>query len=91
MAENQNLVNSFRETTTLTPLQDHFMEKLTRMLQQRQSYAAEPNHDPTLVKVLDRAIYVTYLDCLNQGIADLARRQVDQYRNPAVDAPTSPN
>ena len=78
---NQPSLQSDRESAkTLTPLQDHFLEKLTRFLQQRESYVADPRHDPTLLKVLDRAIYVTYLDCLGQGVADEARARVDQYR-----------
>ena len=75
----------------LTPLQDHFLEKLTYFLTKRRSFVAEPKYDPTLLKVLDRAIYVTYLDCLGQGVGDEARALVDQFRDPSAVTPPSQN
>lgn len=88
----KNAVPGPAETTqSLTPLQDHFLEKLTRLLERRQAYVGEPTHDATLLKVLDRAIYVTYLDCLSQNIAEMAQAQVDKYRNPAANGAPSTN
>lgn len=87
---NQPSLQSDRESPRiLTSLQDHFLEKLTYLLQRRSGYLAEANHDATLVKVLDRAIYVTYLDCLSQGVAEEARVRVDQYRD--LDPPNTPS
>lgn len=65
------------------------MEKLTRFLKQRESYLQDPQRDETLLKVLDRSIYVTYLDCLNQGIDELARARVDEYRIQQKTAPST--
>lgn len=89
---NKKAVQSTPEATPeLTPLQDHFLEKLTRLLERRQAYVEDTQHDATLLKVLDRAIYVTYLDCLSQNIADMAQAQVDKYRNPSASTAPSTN
>lgn len=91
MVNQSSLPGQPEATRTLTPLQDEFLAKLTRFLKQRESYVHDPDRDPTLLKVLDRAIYVTYLDCLGQGLAELARTEVDQYRNRSIDNSPSTN
>ena len=89
---NQQSVQSTPESPkVLTPLQDYFLDKLGHYLKKRRSYIADPGHDATLLKVLDRAIYVTYLDCLNQGVGDEARKLVTEFRDPSASTPPSKN
>ena len=73
----------------LTPLQDHFLEKLTYFLTNRRIYVAELKYDPTLLQLLHRAIYLTYLDSLAQRVGDQARPRVVQSLDPSAVTPPS--
>ncbi len=53
-----------------------FLLRLAHLLDLRRKKSAE--EDETLIKLLDRAIYSTFMDCLEQGVGDEARSLLHQ-------------
>ncbi|MBI4233925.1 MAG: hypothetical protein HY686_05730 [Chloroflexi bacterium] len=55
---------------TSTPLQAHFLERLVWM---RDLLQVSGDREPFLVRALQRALYATYLDCVEQGAGQEAK------------------
>ncbi|MBI2955140.1 MAG: hypothetical protein HYY30_12550 [Chloroflexi bacterium] len=56
-----------------SPLQLIFLLRLARLLRQRQEYLNVLAPEDWRLRLLNKAIYSTYCDCLEQGIADDAK------------------
>jgi len=54
-------------------LQLFFLVRLSRLLQLRQYYAGLAGHDTNELRLLDRAIFATYCDCIDTGVGEDAR------------------
>src|SRR3990172_3580161 len=54
-------------------LQLFFLVRLSRLLQLRQYYAGLAGHDTSELRLLDRAIFATYCDCIDTGVGEDAR------------------
>ena len=54
-------------------LQLLFLLRLVRMLRLKQKYDNLPASEQWIVELLNRSIYSTFCDCLEQGVADEAR------------------
>lgn len=65
-----------------TGLQLHFLRRLRRLVQLRQQQADHLNSDG--LKLLDRAIFSTYCDCLDQGVGDVAQAIIQQLTSSAA-------
>jgi len=55
-----------------SPLQLHFLRRLNRLLRLRQEQRAELNSEG--LRLIDRAIYATYCDASDVGVAEEAQR-----------------
>lgn len=58
--------------TSYSPLQLHFLRRLNRLLRLRQEQGQELNGEG--VRLIDRAIYSTYCDASDVGVAEEAQR-----------------
>ena len=54
-----------------SPLQGHFLSQLARMLRLRSEQSSQLNEEG--VRLIDRAIYSTYCDAVDIGVADEAQ------------------
>lgn len=54
-------------------LQTFFLLRLASLVQQRPTYAALPEREAWLLRLLDRAIYSVLCDCIDLGVGDDAR------------------
>jgi hypothetical protein len=54
-------------TSSFSPLQSHFLQRLNRLLRLRGEQATDLNEDGLLL--IDRAIYSTYCDAVDLGVA----------------------
>jgi hypothetical protein len=61
----------WRRSARYTVMQAHFLDRLERLLRLRN--AADSRLEPWQARLLVRAIYSTYRDCLELGLADQAR------------------
>lgn len=57
-------------------LQIFFLRRLSRLLQVRQQQAGQLNSDG--LRLLDRVIFSTYCDCVDQGLGQEAQRVVQR-------------
>lgn len=57
---------------TFSPLQLHFLRRLNRLLQLRREQGSQLNGEG--VRLLDRAIYSTYCDLVDLGVASEAQK-----------------
>jgi hypothetical protein len=55
-----------------SPLQLHFLRRLNRLLRLRQEQRAELNSEG--LRLIDRAIYATYCDASDVGVAEEAQK-----------------
>lgn len=58
--------------SSYSPLQLYFLRRLNRLLRLRQEQGAELNGEG--VRLADRAIYSTYCDCCDVGVAEEAQK-----------------
>lgn len=67
----------------LEPLQEHFLARLIRLTQQRDAAVRTQSPDGSAVKLLAKALYATYLDCVTVGVGDQAQSLLDPAAPPA--------
>ncbi len=67
-----------------SPVQLLFLLRLSRLLRQRQEYMNVLAPEDWRMRLLNKAIYSTYCDCLEQGIGDDAKAlfERDKATNP---------
>jgi hypothetical protein len=59
-------------------LQSFFLVRLGRLLRLKQLYSGLSGQEEWVPKLLNKAIYSTYCDCLEQGVTDDARSLIDK-------------
>lgn len=64
-----------------SPLQMLFLLRLTRLLRDRQESQKRLGPEDWRVKLLNKAIYSTFCDCVEQGVAEDARSLFAQSRS----------
>jgi hypothetical protein len=57
-------------TEGLTPLQEHFLARLQQLVSQREEFLRSNPADKAGLKLLSRALYATYMDCVGAGVGD---------------------
>ncbi len=78
------MLSSDEETEGLhSPLQRHFLSQLARMLRLRSDQSGQLNEEG--VRLIDRAIYSTYCDAVDLGLADEAQRLLHKHAVPSRD------
>lgn len=65
--------NDLPKLRSYQPLQIFFLLRLGRLLRLRQNVANSPETAEWLVRLLGKAVYSTYRDCLTIGLGDDAR------------------
>ena len=55
------------------PLQTHYLDRLEDIMSRKQAYMAATKQESWRVRLLDRAIYSTLVDCIEQGVGDEAK------------------
>jgi hypothetical protein len=66
---------------TYSPLQLHFLRRLNRLLRLRADQSGQLNEDG--LRLIDRAIYSTYCDAVDVGVATDAQRLVQRKPVPS--------
>ena len=56
-----------------TPLQVHFLNRLERLLALKNSYETDPHREKWVMDAINRAIYSTLRDCIEQGVGEEAK------------------
>jgi hypothetical protein len=64
-----------------SPMQMLFLLRLTKLLRDRQEWNRRLTPDDWRLKLLNKAIYSTFCDCVEQGVADDARNLFAQSRH----------
>jgi hypothetical protein len=57
----------------LTPLQFYSLSLLHRLIAVKNSYQTDPKFEPWLMKAINKAIYATLRDCIEENIGDAAK------------------
>ena len=79
LAANQRDSLVFRRPS-YSPLQLLFLQRLEQLLLKRRQYAGRLASDDWRMKLLDRALYSTYCDCLQLGLQEEARTLLERSR-----------
>lgn len=61
-----------------SPLQSFFLLRLGRLLRLKQLYSGLSGQEEWVPKLLNKAIYSTYCDCLEQGVTADARALIEK-------------
>lgn len=64
----------------VSPIQSLFLNRLSRLLHLREEWHGRRPPSDWRVRLIDKAIYSTYRDCLELGIAETAREMIDRVR-----------
>ena len=58
---------------TYTPLQMHFLARLQRLRDAKQEIDQYGDSDPFMKKLVERGLFATYRECVDEGVAVEAR------------------
>lgn len=67
---------------SLSPMQSHFLQRLSRLLKLRSEQSDQLNDDG--LRLIDRTIYATYCDAVDVGVTEEAQRLL--HRSAAASA-----
>ena len=73
-SEQRQAVYDSRTAKAYSPVQMHFLARLRRLEGVRGQLGTAPARDPYMKKLVDRGIFATYRDCIDEGIGDEARQ-----------------
>ena len=83
----EEMVSPFAESeTSYSPLQLHFLGNLTRLLSLRQEQSEQLNGEGA--RLIDRAIYSTYCDAVDLGVAEEAQKLLHTSAAGSTNQPT---
>jgi len=82
----QDLEGVLRGEDKFTPLQRHFLRRLVHLVTLRRQ---SQNLPPQSRRMLDHAIFSTYVDCLDQGVGATAQAIVQQIAPKPTSTPHS--
>ncbi len=72
--DQRQAVYDSRTAKAYSPIQMHFLARLRRLDGVRGQLDTVPASDPFMKKLVDRGIFATYRDCMDEGIGDEARQ-----------------
>ena len=61
-------------------LQEHFLARLGQLVEQREQQLKTGSSDKEALRLLSRALYSTYMDCVSAGIGDEANGLMQPVR-----------
>ncbi len=67
-----------------TPLQFHYLSRLERLVEMREEQIKSNPGDKQALRLLARALYSTYMDCVSSGIGDRASALMEKPRSSAA-------
>lgn len=73
--------------SSYSPLQLHFLRRLNRLLRLRGEQSGQLNEDG--VRLIDRAIYSTYCDSVDLGVAAEAQKLLHRLAQPSAGQPAA--
>ena len=62
----------------LTPLQQHYISLLERLIALKNSYQTDPNFEQWMLRAINKAIYSALRDCIESDIGDMAKQLLHQ-------------
>ena len=65
--------NSTGSSVAYSPLQMHFLSRLVRLAETKQEFDDGTVADPFMKRLLERGIFATYRECVEQGVGAEAR------------------
>jgi len=77
----EEMFSSHEDSTSFSPLQQHFLARLRRLLRLRKDQAGKLNDGG--LHLIDRAIYTTYCDAVECGVAIAAQQLLQRYAAPS--------
>ncbi len=77
-------VTSVPRSKAWSPWQSLFLARLSRLVHQDEEWRSRVPEDDWRIRLLHRAIYSTYCDCLALGLGDDARELVRRHRAGSV-------
>ena len=66
-----------------TPLQEQFLGRLGQLVRQREEQRRTNPQDKDALRLLSRALYSTYMDCVSAGVGDQANAMMDNVKSGA--------
>lgn len=79
----EEIVPPLRESEgTYSPLQLHFLRRLNRLLRLRYEQGDQLNSEG--VRLLDRAVFTTYCDCVDMGLTREAQSLLQRFSVPSA-------
>ena len=70
----QEAVYDSRTAKVYSPIQAHFLARLRRLDGVRSQLGSLPAHDPFMKKLVDRGLFATYRECVDEGVGPEARQ-----------------
>lgn len=77
----EEMFSSHEDSTSFSPLQQHFLARLRRLLRLRKEQAGKLNEGG--LHLIDRAIYTTYCDAVDCGVTVSAQQLLHRYAIPS--------
>jgi hypothetical protein len=65
----------------VSQIQALFLGRLSRLLQLEEEWAEQCGSQDWRTRLIHKGIYSTYCDCIEVGVADLARQLIDRARS----------
>ena len=56
-----------------SPIQTYFLARLRRLQDMRSQIDSLPDHDPLAKKLVDRGLFATYLECMDESVGSEAK------------------
>lgn len=66
----------------VSPIQSLFLNRLSRLLRLKEEWRERRLPADWRTRLIDKAIYSTYCDCVEVGAAETARELIDRVRRP---------
>lgn len=67
-----------RGDKSLTPLQEHYLSLLERLIALKNSYQTDPAFEQWMSHAINKAIYSALRDCIESDIGDMAKQLLHQ-------------
>jgi hypothetical protein len=62
----------------LTPLQDHYLSLLERLIATKNSYQNDPNFEAWKMEAIKKSVYSALRDCIEANVGDTAKDMLHQ-------------
>lgn len=77
-----------QSAVAVTPLQQYFLIRLEQLVAKREQQLRVDTKDKQALRLLARALYATYMDCVANGVGDQAASLLDKAQHKGAAEPT---